>query len=271
MADGADKSRNFVYSVVKAFAVLQAFGAESPELTITEVATSAGLDRGTSFRLIHTLVELGYLTQVPGTKRFRLTLKCLELGFLALSSQDLRAHAAPLLHERVPAIADAGSLGMLDGPDVVYLERVHSGLSRHDMDRRPGRRTRAYGAALGHAMLAFLPEGEQAAVLESADRVKLSERTLTDLDALLARLRQVRARGFAVSDGENAYGLRTVAAPVLGADGRPVAGVSFTIDAGRQPMDDFVALAAPHAVAVADALARALRLSAGAICVRTNQ
>jgi IclR family pca regulon transcriptional regulator len=183
--------------------------------------------------LTHTLAELGYLAPVPETKRFRLTLKCLELGFLALSSQDLRIHAAPLLRARVPEIADAGSLGMRDGADVVYLERVTASLSRHDVDRRPGRRIRAYGAALGHVLLAWLPVGEQVAVLESAERVKLSERTLTDLDALLARLREVRARGFAVSDGENAYGLRTVAAP--------------------------------HAVEVADALGRALKLSAGAI------
>jgi IclR family pca regulon transcriptional regulator len=263
--DGADRSRNFVYSVVKAFAVLQAFDAALPELTITEVAARAGLDRGTSFRLVHTLVELGYLAAVPGSKRYRLTLKCLELGFLALSSQDLRVHAAPLLAERVPLIADAGSLGMLDGADVVYLERVHAGLSRHDVDRRPGRRIRAYGAALGHVLLAWKPQAEQIAVLESAERVKLSERTLTDLDALLARLAEVRERGYAVSDGENAYGLRTVAAPVLDPAGRAVAGVSFTIDANRQSIEDFVATAAPHARQVADTLARAIRLSAGAI------
>jgi len=263
--DGADRSRNFVYSVIKAFAVLQAFDATLPELTITEIAARAGLDRGTSFRLTHTLLDLGYLAAVAGTKRYRLTLKCLELGFLALSSQDLRAHAGPLLRERVPLIADAGSLGVLEGADVVYLERVHVGLSRHDVDRRPGRRIRAYGAALGHVLLAWQPVGEQIAVLESAERVKLSERTLTDLDALLARLREVRERGFAVSDGENAYGLRTVAAPVLDPGGRAVAGISFTIDAGRQPIEDFVAAAAPHAVAVADALARAIKLSAGAI------
>lgn len=263
--DGSDRSRNFVYSVVKAFAVLQAFDASLPELTITEVAARAGLDRGTSFRLTHTLVELGYLAPVPGSKRYRLTLKCLELGFLALSSQDLRVHAAPLLHERVPLIADAGSLGVLDGADVVYLERVHVGLSRHDVDRRPGRRIRAYGAALGHVLLAWLPVGEQIAVLESAERVKLSERTVTDLDALLARLRDVRERGFAVSDGENAYGLRTVAAPVMDAAGRAVAGVSFTIDAGRQPIEEFVAAAAPHALQVAKALTGAIKLSAGAI------
>ncbi len=267
LSEVAEKSKNLVQSAAKAFAVLQAFDPALPELTITDVAGRAGLDRGTAFRLIHTLVALGYLHDVPGTKRFRLGLKCLELGFLALSSQDLRAHAAPLLRERVPAIGDAGSLGMLDGPDVIYLERVEAGGGRHDVDRRPGRRIRAYGAALGHAQLAFLPEARQIAILESAERVKLSERTLTSLDALLERLRQVRETGYAVSDGENAYGLRTVAAPVLDGSGAPVAGVSFTIDASRMALGDFVARAAPEVLQVASELARAVRHSAGAIGV----
>lgn len=263
----AENAKNLVQSAAKVFAVLRAFDPALPELTITEVAGRAGLDRGTAFRLIHTLVSLGYLRPVPGSKRFRLALKCLELGFLALSSEDLRAHAAPLLRERVPAVADAASLGILDGPDVVYLERVNAGPGRHDVDRRPGRRIRAYGAALGHAQLAFLPEARQIAVLESAERVKLSERTLTDLDALLERLREVRAQGYAVSDGENAYGLRTVAAPVLDAGGSPLAGVSFTIDAGRMRLCEFVALAKPEVLHVAKQLTDAVRHSAGTIAV----
>ncbi|CAH2603163.1 Helix-turn-helix domain-containing protein [Rhodovastum atsumiense] len=262
-----ENGKNLVQSAAKVFAVLRAFDPTLPELTISEVAARAGLDRGTAFRLIHTLVSLGYLCAVPTSKRFRLTLKCLELGYLALASQDLPAHAAPLLRECVPALADAGSLAILDGPDVVYLERVQSGQMRQDIDRRPGRRIPVYAAAIGQVQLAYLPQPRQVALLESVERVKLSERTLTDLDALLARLRDIRARGYAVSDGENAYGLRTVAAPVLDATGSPIAGISFTIDAARAPLAEFVAAALPAAQRIAGELSTAVRLSAGAISV----
>ena len=74
---GEDKNR--VKSVVKAFAVLQAFGPDAVELVIADVARSAGLDNATAFRLLNTLVELGYVERVPETRRFRLTFKCLEL------------------------------------------------------------------------------------------------------------------------------------------------------------------------------------------------
>ncbi len=260
----AENPKNQVQSVAKAFAVLHAFTPERAELTMAEVAARAGLDRGTAFRLVHTLLGLGYLRPGEG-RRFRLALKCLELGHAALSADDLAGHATPLLRDLVPAFADAGSLGVLDQGEVVYLARVEAGLDRHGVQRRPGTRIGAYATALGHAMLAWLPPEQQVAQLESLPRVKLSERTITGLEPLLERLRLVRAKGYALSDGENAYGLCTVAAPVLGADGRPLAGVSLTIAGGRLPAGEFTALAAPHVCRVAAELAEAVRLSRGAI------
>ncbi|WP_233235228.1 IclR family transcriptional regulator [Bordetella sp. LUAb4] len=258
--------KNQVNSVAKAFAVIKAFDATLPELTISEIAARACLDRGTAFRLIHTLVMLGYAHAVPDSKRYRLGLKCLELGYAALSShRDLADHAEPLLRATVPGVADAASLGTLDQGEVVYLRRVQAGLGRHNMQRGPGTRIGAYGSALGHAMLAFLPRAQQIAALDSAPRIKLSEHTLVELDDLLARLDAVRARGYALSDGENAYGLRTIAAPVLAGDGQPMAGVSLTIDAGRMAMADFVAHAADSLQQLARQLTDAARLSGGAI------
>jgi IclR family pca regulon transcriptional regulator len=261
----AANPKNQVQSVGKVFAVLKAFGPGAAELTTADVAARAGLDRGTAFRLIHTLADLGYLRGVPGSRRWRLTLRCLELGFAALSAGDLPAHATPLLREAVPEVADAASLGTLEQGEVVYLARVEAGMEAHGVVRRPGTRIGAYATALGQAILAWLPQHEQVAHLEAVQRVMLSERTLTGLDALLERLRAVRAQGFAVSDGENAYGLRTVAAPVLDAAGRPVAGISLTISATRQPVEDFVRAAAPVAIRIAGELAQGLRLSLGAI------
>jgi IclR family transcriptional regulator, pca regulon regulatory protein len=261
----AENPKNLVQSVAKAFAVLKAFGPDRPELTLAEVAAQTGHDRGTAFRLVHTLVDLGYLRPIPDARRFRLTLKCLELGYAALSADDLPTHARPLLRDLVPNLADAGSLGVLERGEVIYLTRVEAGLERHGVVRRPGTRIGAYATALGQAILAWLPREAQVAQLESVPRVKLSDRTLTDLDALLARLDEVRARGYAVSDGENAYGLRTVAAPVLDARGEPAAGVSLTIGSDRLPLADFITLTAPRVRALAEELGTGLRLSFGTI------
>ncbi|WP_407112765.1 IclR family transcriptional regulator [Bradyrhizobium sp. LMG 9283] len=242
--------KNYVASVGKAFAVLKSFTNEAFELTLSEIAARADLDRGTAFRLIQTLIELGYLQAVPQSRRFRLGVACLDLGYTVLSHGSLRTIVEPLLRELVPAVGDAASLGILDGGDVIYLARVGAGLDRHKMDRRPGTRIPAYSAALGHVMLAHLARDEQIARLELRPRVKLSERTLTDLDALLARLDQVKKKGHAVSDGENAYGLRTLATPIFDAQGLVIAGLSVTVDAMRMDMAAFRDQALPRLVQV---------------------
>jgi IclR family transcriptional regulator, pca regulon regulatory protein len=257
----ADNPKNFVNSVAKAFAVLKSFTPAEFELTITEIAGRADMDRGTTFRLVQTLVKLGYLHAIEPSRRYRLSLKCLDLGYTALSAGNLRGQAEPLLRELVPAFGDAASLGVLDGSDVVYLARVSAGLDRHKIDRRPGSRIKAYAAALGHVLLAGLAKSEQTARLEATERVKLSERTLTDLKALVARLDQVRKQGYAISDGENAYGLRTVAAPVFGHDKSIVAGISLTIDASRMDIKSFEKAALPEVLRVAKLLTNAAQMS----------
>ncbi|SEM67778.1 transcriptional regulator, IclR family [Bradyrhizobium sp. OK095] len=242
--------KNYVASVGKAFAVLKSFTSEAFELTLSEIAARADLDRGTAFRLIQTLVELGYLQAVPQSRRFRLGLACLDLGYTVLSHGSLRTIVEPLLRGLVPDVGDAASLGILDGGDVIYLARIGAGLDRHKIDRRPGSRIPAYSAALGHVMLAHLARDEQVARLEARPRVKLSERTLTDLDGLLARLDQVKKKGHAVSDGENAYGLRTLATPIFDAQGLVIGGLSVTVDAMRMDLPAFRDQALPRLMQV---------------------
>lgn len=264
--DASDvNSKNVVQSAAKVFAVLRAFDADARELTISEVAQRAGIDRGTAFRLIHTLCRLGYLASVTGTSRFRLTLECLELGYNALAQTPLTWLARPLLRALVPDVADAASLGVLDGADVVYIERVQIEPARDGLDRRIGRRFSAYASALGQVMLAWLPLERQIEILNARERVKMSERTLVDLDALTRRLALVRRQGYAVSDGENAYGLRTVAAPLFSTDEAPCAGVSLTIVAERMPIEAFVARALPETLRLAKELTKAIRLTRDAV------
>ena len=262
-----ENPKNLVQSVAKAFAVLKAFDASLPELTISEAATRAGLDRGTAFRLIHTLTQLGYLAPVPRGRRYRLTLKCLELGYTPLARADLKLLARPLLRELVPGVADAASLGMLDGTDIVYVERAQAETSQLNLDRRTGSRTGAYAAALGHAILAQLSLEKQREIILASNRVRLSARTLVDPESIIARLAEVRARGFAISDGENAYGLRTVAAAILDTDGTPAAGVSLTIHADRMDIASFTARAAPLVLRVASELTKAIEMSFGSLVV----
>ncbi len=144
-------------SLAKGFRVLEVFTTREPELNLSEVAERADLDTGTAFRILRTLVMLGYVEQPEGGKRYRLALKVIDLGFNAIARMDLHSLARPLLRSLVGPTCEAASIAVLDGPDVVYIDRVQAGFSPLGITRGIGSRVPAYCSAVGHAILAYLP------------------------------------------------------------------------------------------------------------------
>ncbi|MPQ57715.1 IclR family transcriptional regulator [Duganella sp. FT27W] len=255
--------KNTVQSLAKGFKVLQAFTAQEPELTMAEVARKAGLDNATAFRFLNTLVGLGYVDKVDNSRLFRLSLNVLDLGFHAIARSDLRTLARPVLRGLVGEVNEAASIGVLDGSSVVYVERVQAGLTQLGVDVRIGSRVAAYSSAVGQAILAWLPQDQQVKVLRGQPLVKLTETTLTDIDALLERLAQIRATGYAVSNQETVAGLYVMAAPVLDIDGLPVASLSVAAPAHRSTLRQFEENTIAGVVAAAGQLSKSLQATGG--------
>ncbi|HEX3505833.1 MAG TPA: IclR family transcriptional regulator [Xanthobacteraceae bacterium] len=260
-----DADKNTVHSLAKGFRILEAFTAQEPELTLAEVARRAGVDNATAFRFLNTLVQTGYVERVQGARLFRLTTKVLDLGFNAIAHSDLRTQARPVLRSLVGEINEAASVGVLDGSNVIYIERIQAGLARLGVDTRIGSRVPAYATAIGHAILAWLPRTVQIAILDAQPRPPLTVTTQTKLDALLARFVEVKARGYAVSDQETVPGLYVLAAPILDSDGVPLAGISIAAPAIQTSLKNFESAGARPIVQAASALSRALQASGGFI------
>lgn len=250
--------KSVVQSFAKGFRILEAFSAEAPEMTLSEIANRAELDPGTAFRMVNTLNMLGYLERVGASKRYRLSLKVLDLGFTAIGRMELRDLARPVLLPLVGEINEAASVGVLDGTDVLYVERVQAGMARLGVDVRIGSRIPAYYTVIGWSLLAFLPEDERRAILERSRRTKLSPEMIIDVEEIERGLADVRAKGFACHDRHMAPGLRFLAAPVMDADKRPVASVSVAAPSMNVSADEFVRLAAEPVKRAADKLSRAL-------------
>lgn len=260
-SNGADESRNLVNSLSKGLRVLEAFSAERPEMTLSEVARAAGLDPGTTFRMLNTLVMLGYIARVPESRRFRLTLKVVDLGLHAIGRSDLRELSRPILRSLVGEISEAASIGVLDGADILYVERVRAGLIRLGVDIRIGTNIPAVSGVIGHAILAFLPPAELDRVL--AMQPRRGELTVHSMprSELLRTLETVRRQGYALQDSMFGNGLRILAAPVLDADGYPVAAVSVAAPAIRLTLEEFRARALDPVRAAAADIARAVQAS----------
>lgn len=253
-----DDPKNLVLSLAKGFRVLEAFTAAEPEPTLAEVARRAGLDNATAFRMLNTLVRLGYVRR-EGDRRFRLGYKVLDLGFNAIARTELRDAARPILRQLVGEVNEAAALSVLEDGDVMYLERVQAGIVRLGVDIRVGSRMPAYCVSPGRAILAFLPRSEQQRVLALRERVKLTPKTVCDLRGLGELLARARRNGYAIMDQETSLGLRALAAPVLDVDGHPIAAVSVVAPAMRHALPEFIALAADPVRAAAAEVAKVMQ------------
>jgi IclR family pca regulon transcriptional regulator len=253
--------RNTVQSLAKGFRLMEAFTAEDEEMTLSEVAAKAGLDPGTSFRMLNTLVDLGYVARVPDSRRFSLTLKVLDLGFHAIAHKDLRDTVRPVLRTLVNDTSEAASFAVLNGAEVLYIERVRAGIARLGVDIRIGTTVPAHQTIIGHSMLAFLG---------AADLAKLGKLQPRQTIAALARmgwgdigpsLADIRRDGYALRDSTLSEGLRILAVPVLDPDRLAIGAISIAAPAARISADEFRKRALKPAQTAARDIARALEAS----------
>lgn len=254
-------AKSVVLSLAKGFRVLEVFDPHDPELTLSQIAARASLDAGTTFRLVKTLVMLGYLRQSEDRKRYRLGLKVLDLGFNAIGRTDLHTVARPILRSLVGPINEAASIAVLDGADCVYVERVQLGLGRLGVTQRIGSRVPAYSTAVGHAILAHLPLEQRLHVMNLRERVKLTPHTPVSIPEIEARLELVRQRGYALSDQDTVLGVRVIAAPILDPDGQPWAALSAAAPSFTCSLEEYIAHTAGPVMKAAETMARILRIS----------
>jgi len=220
-------------SLERGLAILSSFTPEHPIRGIAEVADELGMRRSTTHRYMSTLVALGYLEQ-GAARKYRLGLRVTDLGMSALNSTALREHARPYLEELSRQSSYTVSLSVLDGPEIVYVDRVRSarrGQGKFDLDLAPGARLPAYCTAMGK-LLAYLPEEEQHEAIK-AELSRRTDRTLTSKKVIRVGLERIRERGIAVNDRELAEKLHAIAAPVRNADSKVIAAVSIAAHTSR--------------------------------------
>ncbi|GAA3853415.1 IclR family transcriptional regulator C-terminal domain-containing protein [Saccharothrix violaceirubra] len=223
-----------VRSLERGLAVIKAFGADAPALTLTEVAGRTGLTRAAARRFLLTLCELGYV-RADG-RHFSLTARVLDLGYAYLSGMALPDVAQPHLERLSARVGESCSVSVLDGVDVVYVARC--AVSRiMTVSITVGTRFPAHATSMGHVLLAGLDPDDQADRLASTDFTSFTGHTVTSAEALRAELATVRTRGWALADQELEEGLRSVAAPVRDRAGRVVAAVNVSTHAARTTLE----------------------------------
>jgi IclR family pca regulon transcriptional regulator len=201
-----------VQSVERAFAILETLDEQHPSRTAAEIAEAAGLARPTTYRMLQTLRQLGYVRHVGG--RFEVTPRVLRLGAGYLGRESLAAHAQPALDRLSEQCGEHVAIGMLDGDEVITLAASSSPQSRLlAVAIQPGQRLPAERTSLGQVLIAFRSgDGDPAADL-------------------------IRERGYALVDGQLETGLRSLGVPVRDHHGAVVAALAVAVNAARISME----------------------------------
>ena len=254
LSDGDDAKRGD--SVIeRAVRILDAFSPDTTALSVNDLARRAGLPTSTTSRLVAELVRHGLL-QRDQDRRVRVGVRLWELASRASPTRGLREAALPVMEDLHAAVGHHTQLGVLDGHDVLFVERLSAPGSITNFTQVAGRLP-LHASSAGQVLLAHAPAAVQEAVLAAPLR-RYTARTVTDPVRLRAVLATIRKQGYAYCPGHIALETSGLAVPVRDRRDRVVAALAVIV-----PNDEAALTAVPALTASARGIQRSLRPVAG--------
>lgn len=221
--------------LAKGLAIIEAFGQNRRQLTVTEAARASQASPAAARRCLLTLEGLGYINY--DGKYFRPTPRMMRLGAAYLETSPLPLMAQPHVLAARDELNESVSLAVLEEDWAVFVARaeveriVSTGV-------RLGARLPAHASATGRVLLAGLPDDQLDAHLKRCKPQRTTVHTLVKIPQLRKRVLQARNEGVAFTDEELELGMRTMAVPVLDGQGRTVAALSVSAFAARVSLEE---------------------------------
>ena len=226
-----------IRAVERALLLLKVFLGNDSELSATEISKRIQLDPSTTFRMLATLEEQGFVRQDPGSGKYHLGVICLELGSQFLKNNDTRRSSLDVMQYLRDQFGETVHLGILDGSEIVYLEKVAGSRAIGLMSSRVGGRAPANATGIGKVLLAHLSQDELRARFPRLKLPRCTDTTITDWQAFEKEMARVRENGYAIDHQEFEAGVKCVAAPVYGHKGIVAA---LSISAPVERMDEHI-------------------------------
>jgi IclR family KDG regulon transcriptional repressor len=253
---GVDAPAGGLSTVRNAARLLKVFRSREADLGVSELARRLGLGKSTVHRMLTTLVAEGLIEQNPQTGGYRLGIVMFELGEAVRVHMDLHAAVGQVLGELRAQTGESSQVGVLDGHEVVYVDRLESAHSLR-LFTETGRRVPVHCTSSGKVLLAYLPEARRRAVLQAAPLIAMTPHTITSAEQLAAELARVRRRGWAEAVNEREIGVASIAAPIRDISDEVVAAISIGVPLARCSVMALRRLA-PTIVEAAEAASRRL-------------
>jgi IclR family transcriptional regulator, KDG regulon repressor len=211
--EGDERQRGGVQSIGRAFSILEEVARNRDGIPLAELSKRVGLHNSTTFHLVRTMVQLGYLRQMKDTKRYRIGGPLFALAAGALDEIEMVSLATPILNDLSRETGESSHFGVPMGHSVMVVART-SGSGAFQLTERVGVVRPAHCTALGKVILASLSPEQLDRYLERAELTPMTPRTITDPEALRREIDSVRRDGVAFDDGEFNAEVRCVAVPV---------------------------------------------------------
>ncbi|WP_285028577.1 IclR family transcriptional regulator C-terminal domain-containing protein [Plantibacter sp. ME-Dv--P-122b] len=231
------KSSEFIQSLDRGLAVIRAFSDERDLLSLADVAKITHLSRASVRRALLTLETLGYVGSRQN--RFYLRPRVLDLGYAFLSSSTSIDITQDHLRRLSGRIGESVSACEYDDGDVVYVARA-AAETIMPMRLGIGRRLPAFCTSTGRVLLSEFTPSQLDAYFATYAREKLSPATITDEHVLRDAIAEVREQGWSLNNQEVDLGARSIAAPVVGTDGRFVNAVNISVSTSRVSVDQLL-------------------------------
>ncbi|WP_047151907.1 IclR family transcriptional regulator [Aneurinibacillus tyrosinisolvens] len=218
------KEEYLLSSVKNALRLLRSFSLEEPEKKVTDLAQSLGLGKSTVSRMLATLASEGFVLKDPETQKYRLGLSILDLNTIVTSNLEINRESQPILQKLVNEIGETTHIAVLEGMDVVYLNKVEC---KHPVQilSHVGRRNPVHCTSSGKAILANQEEEVIEQFIQNG-LYKHTVNTITDPDDFRSILKTVKEQGYATSIEEISDGSASIAAPIFDYTGRVVYAIS---------------------------------------------
>jgi DNA-binding IclR family transcriptional regulator len=219
----------------KAMAILEVIAAEIHSIGVPDIAARLGLPRQSVHRIVRQMLAERLLRVDLSRERYGIGDRMEALSIDVLYSTFRRGPAHAILDELVNGIGETCTIGVLDGHEVISLDRIECGESFR-AHLQVGSRLPAHATALGKVLIAHLPPNGRRRFIAAAPLKPCTDATITDAKRLEDEINLIRQRGYALSDGEFVRGLVAAAVPVIVDDGRVVAALGTNAPAARKDL-----------------------------------
>jgi IclR family transcriptional regulator, acetate operon repressor len=239
-----DRPRYPIESVDNALRLLSMFTTDE-RIRVTDVAQRLDVAMGTAHRLLAMLLYHGFVVQEPATKAYVPGPMLLRVGLRAVQSADLRTRARPILERLHAEVDETIHLAVLHGSNVFFLDGLESSKALRVVSRA-GASHPAHCTSVGKALLAWIGDDRLRQLYRAEKLTGVTASSIRSRRQLLKELTSVRERGYATNVGELEDGIASIAVPIRGAAGQPIAALGVGAPVPRfdnLPFEELVARA----------------------------